>query len=168
MPANRSLFTSLFVFCVALMGAALYFQYGMDLQPCPLCMLQRGAVIAVGLVALIGALHNPRGWGRGIYAILVMMFAVAGMGFASRQLWLQSLPPDQIPACVPSLNYLLQAFPLTKALEVAMRGSGDCAQVTWRFLGLSMPGWTLLSFVAMFLAGGVVLFRRRPRALFAN
>jgi len=163
MPANRSLFTLLFVFCAALMGAAFYFQYVMDLQPCPLCMLQRGAVIGVGLSALIAALHNPQAWGRRVYALMVGLFAVAGIGFASRQLWLQSLPADQVPACVPSLNYLLQAFPLTKALQIAMRGTGDCAEVTWRFLGLSMPGWTLLAFVAMFFTGLVVLVRRRAQ-----
>lgn len=165
MPANRSLFSLLFVFAVALMGGAFYLQYVDGVQPCPLCMLQRGAVIGVGLFALLAALHNPQGWGRRVYALLVGLFAVIGIAFATRQLWLQSLPPDQVPACVPSLDYLMQAFPLIKALEIAMHGTGDCAEVTWRFLGLSIPGWTLLAFTGMFLTGLLLLFRRRPQTV---
>ncbi len=165
MPTNRRLFVLYFLGCAALMGIALYFQYGMGLEPCPLCMLQRGAVIAVGVVGLVAALHNPRGWGGRLYGIFLLLFAGTGAGLAIRQLWLQHLPADQVPACLPSFDYMIQAFPLVKALSLALRGSGDCAQVTWRFLGLSMPGWTLVAFVGMALLALYVVLRPKASAL---
>ena len=167
MPANRPLYLLVFLFCVFLMAAALYFQYGLGLEPCPLCMLQRGAVIGTGLVALIAAVQGPRGYGARVYAVFMALFAIAGIGLATRQLWLQSLPPDQIPACVPSIDYLFEAFPLMQALQIAMRGTGDCAEVTWRFLGLSMPAWTLFAFIGMALVALFILFRPRARGTLA-
>lgn len=141
------------------MAIAFYFQYVMGLEPCPLCMMQRGAVIAVGGVALVAALHNAKAWGMRIYALLLLLFASAGAALSIRHLWLQSLPEGQAPACGPSFEYMMDAYPLMQVLKIAMQGTGDCAKVVWQFLGLSIPGWMLLAFAGMALVSLVVLLR---------
>jgi protein dithiol:quinone oxidoreductase len=135
--------------CAVLIGIALYMQYSMGLEPCPLCMTQRVAIIAVGSVAFIAFLHHPSGVLRRVYATLGALLAVLGGAVSSRQLWLQSLPEDQVPACGPSLDYMLETFPLMDTLRVMLQGDGNCAEVVWTFLGLSIPGWTLVAFVGL-------------------
>lgn len=134
-----------FAACAAMMGYALYSQHGLGLEPCPLCVFQRIATIALGGVFLIAALHNPSGRGRLAYAALTFVAAAAGVGVAGRHVWLQNLPEDQVPACGPDLGFMLEAFPLTEVLSVVLSGSGECAEVSWRFLGLTMPTWVLIS-----------------------
>jgi len=89
--------------------------------------------------------------------------AMAGAGFASRQLYLQSLPADQAPACGPSIDFIFQTFPLTDALSILLRGDGNCAEVAWRFLGLSIPGWTLIIFICLAVAWLLQLRFPQPR-----
>lgn len=145
--------------CAGLMGFALYAQYGLGLDPCPLCVLQRVAVIACGVVLLLGAIHNPGRVGAAIYALLVVLFAAGGAAVAARHVWLQTLPPDQVPACGPGLTYMLETMPFADVLATVFRGDGNCANIDWSFLDLSMPGWTLVFFVTMIVAG-LVLTRR--------
>ncbi len=135
--------------CASLIGIALYMQHQLGLEPCPLCMTQRVAIIAVGSVALLAFLINPQGVGRRVMAGLAGLLAIAGGAVSSRQLWLQSLPEDQVPACGPSLEYMLETFPLAETLKIMLQGDGNCAEVVWTFLGLSIPGWTLVAFVGL-------------------
>lgn len=161
---SRALFLLVFAACALLMAIAYYMEYIMGLEPCPLCMLQRVAVAGVGILALVAGLHNPQGEvGSRLYAGLIGLFALFGAGLSSRQLWLQSLPADQVPACGPSVDYLLEVFPLLDVIMIALRGTGDCAKVSWTFLGLSIPGWTLIAFAA-FLVLMLFLLLRRPLA----
>lgn len=149
------------VACAALLGYALYAQHKMFLDPCPLCIFQRVVFMGMGVMFLLGALHGPKGWGRKAYGGLVFFIAAIGMGIAGRHVWLQSLPPDQVPACGPGLEYMLDAFPLSKALSMVFTGSGECATVDWSFLGLSMPGWVLVWYVLLGLGALWAGFRRR-------
>ncbi len=149
LPSSRATFLLIFFGCTGLILTGLYMQYFMDLYPCPLCITQRVFIIAVGLTALIAFLVNPRASGRKVFAMLGILFAVLGGSFSIRQLWLQSLPEDQVPACGPDLNYLLENFPLMDALSVLLRGDGNCAEVVWSFLGISIPGWTLVAFIGL-------------------
>ena len=166
MFSQRRLFSYGFAGCVALTAIALYFQYVMGLEPCPLCILQRVFVIGLGLVMLAGACHDPKGVGRRIYGGVITLIGVFGVGVAGRHVWLQNLPPDQVPECGPGLDYLLSVFPLREALEIIFKGSGECAQVQWTFLRLTIPGWTLVIFVALTGFGGYLLVtRRRPPAV---
>jgi len=142
-----------FMACLALMGYALYAQHILGLEPCPLCIFQRVAVILLGMVFLVAALHGPGRAGRSVYALLVFTAAAAGAGVAGRHLWLQSLPPERVPACGPGLDYMLEAFPFTEMLQTVLSGSGECAQVDWRFLGLAMPAWVLISVVLLGACG---------------
>ena len=159
LPGWRGSFLLGALLCAGLMGFALYAQYGLELEPCPLCVFQRIAVIACGAVFLVGAIHNPGRVGAAAYALLVALFAAGGAAVAGRHVWLQSLPPDQVPACGPNLSYLMETMPFTDVLATVFRGDGNCASIEWRFLELSMPGWTLVFFIVMIVAG-LVLTRR--------
>ena len=148
--------------CAGMMAIALYMEYVMLLDPCPLCVMQRVMVIAVGVVCFIAFVHGPRGLGHRLYAGLALVCAVGGGGLSLRQLWLQSLPPDQVPACGASLDYLLEVFPLTEVLAMVLSGDGTCAEVKWSLMGISIPGWTLLGFVGLAVIITWQLFRSPP------
>ena len=149
--------------CAGLMGFALFAQHGLGLEPCPLCVFQRIGVIAVGVVALLAALQNPGLVGSRVYALLGLIAAGIGGAISARHAYLQSLPPDQVPACGPGLDYMLESFPFTEVLRKVFTGSGECAEVVWRFLGLSMPQWVLVWFVILG-AGGLWWNWRRASA----
>ena len=152
MPAwitSRLLFLGMFIACAGMMGVGYWMQYGLELEPCPLCMTQRVFIVLTGLTGLLAALHGPGRTGTRVYGALAMLFALTGGGFSSRHLYLQSLPPDKAPACGPSIDYILDTFPLMDALEVLLRGNGNCAEVDWSFLGISIPGWTLVGFLML-------------------
>jgi disulfide bond formation protein DsbB len=118
-----------------------------------LCILQRIAVISLGIVYLLSAIHNPQGLGRKIYAALLSVAATAGAIVAGRHVWLQEMPEDQVPACGPGYDYIIESFPFSEALALIFAGSGECADIDWSFLGLSMPAWVLISFVVIGVAG---------------
>lgn len=135
------------------MGFALFAQYVLLLDPCPLCVLQRIAVIALGLAFLVAALHDSKGWGRRGYAVLIFLTAGDGIAIAGWHWRLQNLPSSEVPACGPGLEYMLDNFPLGEALKMVFKGSGECADVVWSFLGLSMPAWVVISLVSLGAAG---------------
>jgi disulfide bond formation protein DsbB len=164
MLSQRWLLVYGFALCVGLILTALYFQHVMGLDPCPLCIFQRILVIALGALMLAGAIHDPRGLWRRVYGAAMLVVAALGVLVAGRHVWLQSLPPDQVPECGPGLEYMLNAFPLTEALEMVFRGSGECAEVQWSFLGLSIPGWTLLIFIGIAAFGAYPLLGPRRSA----
>jgi disulfide bond formation protein DsbB len=138
-----------FLACVALMGYALYAQYVLNLFPCPLCIFQRIAVIAVGLIFLIAAVHNPGAFGARIYGALLFLAAATGIGVSARHVWIQAQPPGTVPSCGAGLDYMLDIMPLSRVISKVLSGSGECAEINWRFLGLSMPWWVLFSLIAL-------------------
>jgi disulfide bond formation protein DsbB len=151
--------------CAALLAYAYYAQFVMHLEPCPLCIFQRVGVFAIGVFFAAAALHDPVSWGRRAYAALLALAAGATIGVAARQLYIQSLPPDAVPACGASLDFMLKVFPLTDVLVKVLTGSGECAKVNWRFLGLAMPAWVLIAAVALGAFGLWANLRRRPPVL---
>jgi len=159
LPRRRAAFFLGFLICAALMGWAFWLQYGEGLDPCPLCMLQRVAIVAIGLIFLVGTFHEPGRVGAWIYAFLLLIVAVLGAALATRQVWLQSLPADQVPACGMGLSYMLETMPFFDAIRRVLEGSGECAEKAWVFLGLSIAGWTLAFFVAIAFVG-IALVRR--------
>lgn len=156
--SQRIIFLWGFLICAGLMAAALYFQYGMQLEPCPLCIFQRVFVIITGLILLAGALHNPGKLGRRIYGVVTALAAGLGAAVAGRHVWIENLPFDQQPGCAYSLNDMLETFPLLKTLKLVLEGSGGCGQVNWSFLGLSMPSWTLIFFIGFIGLGLLLVF----------
>jgi protein dithiol:quinone oxidoreductase len=160
MPNRRVVYLLAFFACAGLIAFALYLQHKLGEDPCALCIFQRVAVGALGVVCLIAALHNPRETGNRIYTGLALLAAVIGGGIAARHVWLQHLPKDQVPECGPGLNYLLETQPWLQVLSNVLKGSGECAKRGWTFLSLSIPEWTLICFI---LLGIVAIFQFRNR-----
>ena len=139
----------IFLSCALLMCFALYLELVEGLDPCPLCSLQRACVALGGGFALIASLHNPGRIGFLSYAVVQVLFFSIGGALAGRQIYLQSLPKDLVPSCGPDLGYLLEVFPVFEVLSLIIFSDGSCAEVMWKFLGLSIPQWTILSFLIL-------------------
>ncbi len=160
-PHRRTLNIAGFVVCAGLIGFALYSQHQLLLEPCPLCILQRFAVIGLGIVFLIAAVHNPGGAGRFAYATLMAGATLFGASVAGRHVWLQLLPEDKVPACGPGLDYMWENFPLADVINMVFKGSGECANVEWTLFGLSMPAWVLIAVLGL---GGIGIWNNVRRA----
>ena len=160
LPTLRQTNLIIFLGCLGLILTALYMQHFMGMKPCALCITQRIFIMAVGLVALVSFVHNPGKRGTNIYAGLGIVTGLIGSGFSGRHIWLQNLPEDLVPACGPSLEYLLEAFPLQEAFTLLLQGDGNCAEVSWTFLGLTIPAWTLVAFAGLVLINGWQILRR--------
>jgi disulfide bond formation protein DsbB len=142
--------------CAALLGFALYVQHRMFMMPCPLCILQRIAFAAMGVFFVLGIAVGGHRWGRRLSSSLVALGAAGGAALAGWHVRMQHLPPDQVPSCSGmDLSYMLDAFPLQKVIDKVFTASGECAKIDWTFLGISMPGWTLVWYV---LLGGAALW----------
>ena len=140
--------------------AVLYFQNHLGLEPCYLCITQRVFIMSIAAVCALAALHNPAYSGQKIYAGLSTILALVGSYFSGKQLWLQSLPEDKVPACGIPVDYLFDVFSLSEAISHLLRGDGNCAEVQWQLLGLSMPGLVLLAFVG-YVGVGIYQFLRK-------
>ena len=155
----RTWYLFVVICCAALVGFALYNQHVNYLDPCPLCIIQRVAFIAIGVIALLAAIHNPKRIGRYFYAWLLVAGAAFGTFIAGRHVWLQNLPPEDVPECGPGLNYMLENFPITEVLSTVLKGDGNCAEVLWTFMGMSMPMWTFAWYVGLGLLTLWVVYR---------
>ncbi len=152
----RFIYLAIFLACAGLMGFGLYLQHVEHLEPCPLCIFQRYAFVATGLVALIAAIHRPGKMGIWIYSMLAALSAGIGAVIAGRQTWLQHNPPNALD-CGPDLAYMLDSLPLAQVLPKVFKGEGDCAKVVWKFLGLSIPEWALVWFVLFIIAAALAI-----------
>jgi disulfide bond formation protein DsbB len=159
LPGRRAGYFLGFLVCAALMAFALYLQYGLELEPCPLCIFQRIAMIATGVVCLVAALHNPGRAGAAFYAVLVFITAGIGAGLAAWHVWIQGQPAGSVPACGMGLDYMLDTMPLFDVVARVLKGSGECAEQAWVFLGLAIPSWTFVFFVTMIAAAFAVVRR---------
>lgn len=139
-------------FCVLMMAVALGLEHIVGLEPCPLCIFQRVAVIAAGVIFAITAIHNPRGCvGKGIYGVLGLIAVATGAFIAGRHVWLQTLPADEVPSCGPGLGYMMDILPMQDVVAMVLTGSGECAEIDFTFMGASLPAWTFLGFVILAL-----------------
>lgn len=158
----RQQYAAGFAVCAAMLAYAYYSQFQLAIEPCPLCIFQRIAFIVMGIFFLVGALHAPERTGRRVYGLLVLLAAAAGAAIAGYHIWVQHQPPDPMAGCAPGFNYMVENFPISKVLKMAFTGHADCAEVNWTLLGLSMPFWTLLSFVLIGAGGVWAAFRNPP------
>ncbi|MEM1229588.1 MAG: disulfide bond formation protein B [Pseudomonadota bacterium] len=131
---------------------ALIMEHGFAMAPCPLCLMQRIWIFFAALMAYASLIHNPR---LGIYPLLTIACAAIGAYFSFKQLHLQSLPADQVPACGPDLQYMFEVFPLAEVIGAMTQGTGDCAKVSFRFLGLTLPGWSLVTYLVLALGAAL-------------
>jgi len=159
-PAARLVYLAMFLSCAGLIAFALYLQHTRGLEPCPMCILQRYAFILVGLIALAAAIQDPATAGRRIYSALLAIVAAVGGGIALRHVYLEHNPPKLFD-CGADFGFMLESFPLTQALPMIFRGTGDCTKVPWRFLGLSIAEWSLVCFALLILAALYVGLAKR-------
>ncbi|MEO8156190.1 MAG: disulfide bond formation protein B [Betaproteobacteria bacterium] len=158
--SSRLIYLAIFLGCAGLIGFALYLQHSLGLEPCPMCILQRYAFIVVGVIALVAAIHNPALVGRRIYSGLLAITAATGGGVAMRHVYLEHFPP-KIFDCGADVGFMLESFPLTEALPMIFRGTGDCTKVPWRFLGLSIAEWSLICFALLIVAAVIAAVLKR-------
>jgi disulfide bond formation protein DsbB len=151
LPVSRRLgFIAIFLACAAMLAFALYLQYYKYLNPCPMCIFQRVCVLAAGIVALLGAIHNPKSdMGGRIYGFLTVLSVAIGFGIAARHTYIQYYPPADPVSCGAGLNMMLQTQPFLHVLKVVLYGTGECAQIDWTLLGLSLPGWAAIGFAGL-------------------
>lgn len=163
MPLNyRTLNLLGFIACFMLITSALVMQHVFELEPCPLCIFQRISFMVAGGFFLLAALLNPLASGkRSLISALNLVALVTGMGLALRHIWLQNLPPSEVPSCGPGLDYMLEVLPFTSVISQVLSGSGECAEVSWTFIGLSIPWWTLFAYIG--LAGLIFLAHRKAK-----
>lgn len=159
LPRRRIAYLLGALVCAALMGWALWLQYGLGLDPCPLCIFQRVAVIATGIVFLIAAIHNPRGSWPAVYAFFTAITAGIGAALAAWHVWIQAQPKGSVASCGMGLDYMLETLPLTEVISKVLKGSGECAEQGWLFMDLAIPAWTFVFFIAM-IAAAIALIRR--------
>jgi|SRR5690554_5979008 len=155
----RQTAAALFLIPAALLSFGYYLQFVEGIEPCPLCMTQRLCFYFVAMFALLSLIGSQSLLWRRISNALIMLGTITGLSTAARQLWLQNLPADQVPACGPSFEFIIQTFPLSEAIGIMFKGTGDCAEVSWTFLGLSIAAWSFIFFSGLLLVAAAQLFR---------
>ena len=155
----RRVFDLIVATCVALLGYGMYLQHGLGLEPCPMCVVQRYALVLIALVALFARMSGRSAVHTGGAAALLLL-AVAGAFVAARQSWLQWYPPE-VASCGRDIYGMIETFPLQRAIPMIFKGSGDCTKVDWTFLGGSIANWSFLCFVGFAFVAMALLWRRR-------
>lgn len=158
---SRKFFIAVFTICIGLLIFGLYLEHIQGLEACPLCIFQRIVYTIIIFITLIGAIHNPRNLLQNIYKLLMVISSITGAAIAGRQIWLQHLPPELVPECGPGLDYMFNVFPFGEALKMIFTGSGECAEVKWRFIGLSIAEWSLIMFIGIFIATILSIYTSR-------
>lgn len=149
--------------CVGMLAFGLYLQHVVGLEPCPMCIVQRYALVLVAVFTGLGALGKSRGL-QLTGATLALVMAVGGAYTAARQSWLQWYPPEVV-SCGRDLYGMIETFPLKRALPMIFRGGGDCTQIDWTLMGLSIANWSFIAFVVFgLLLLGLLFSRRGPRS----
>lgn len=146
--------------CTGLLAFGLYLQHVVGLEPCPMCIVQRYALILVTIVAAVAAsLSGPRS--RAVLVGLMGLLAIGGAFVAARQSFLQWYPPE-VMSCGRDFYGMIESFPLKRAIPMIFKGSGDCSAVDWTFLGLSIANWSFLCFSGIVGLAALLLWKRSP------
>ena len=159
--APRRALALICVACIAMLAFGMYLQHVVGLEPCPMCIVQRYALILVGVFSGLGAVSHRRGW-QVAGSLLGLIAAVGGAYTAARQSWLQWHPPE-VASCGRDIYGMIEAFPLQRAVPMIFRGAGDCSKIDWTFLGLSIANWSFICFVVFAVLFLILMFRRPAR-----
>ena len=159
--STRQIYLIIFLAVGGLIGYAAYSIKILGLEPCPLFVTQQFFYSIVGITAFIAFNHNPVSTISRFYAAIISLASAAGIWVAGRQVWLQSLPEDEVPLCGPPLEYILEVFPFGDLLTALFMGDGNCAEISWQFLGLSMAGWSLIWFALFLVLSILVILKSR-------
>lgn len=158
---SRAAYFAGFAVSFGLVGLALFLQVQYNLDPCPLCISQRIAFMALGVLFLIAGLHNPAGLWRKIHGVLQLAAAATGAGIALRHMWIQAHPEEVMAECGAGFDYIIESFPLQRALELIFKGTGECSAIDWTLLGLTIPQQSLIAFVGIALYALALMFARK-------
>lgn len=158
---SRAAYLLGFVASFGLVGLALVLQVQYNLDPCPLCIMQRIANMVLGLLFLAAAVHNPAGLWRKVHGLLQLAAAGTGAGIALRHMWIQAHPEEVMTECGAGFDYIIESFPLQRALELIFKGTGECSSIDWTFLGLTIPQLSLVAFAGFALYAVVLAFSGR-------
>ncbi|MFL9710126.1 disulfide bond formation protein B [Methylobacillus sp. Pita1] len=150
-----------FVASFGLVGLALFLQQKYNLEPCPLCISQRIAFMVLGVLFLVAALHNPGSLGRKVYGLLHVIAAATGIGIAARHIWIQANPDKVMAECGAGFDYIMETFPLKKALDLIFKGTGECSAIDWTLFGLTIPQLSLVAFVGLGLFAVLLAFHKK-------
>lgn len=162
-PSRRVAYVVGFLVCAALMAYALYLQYVVGLEPCPMCWFQRVALVFLGLVFLVAGIANPARAGARRVAWAALVTGGAGALLAARHLYIQSMPSDQLPSCGMGITYMLETLPFLDVFARALKGSVECNKIDL-ILGLPIPAWNLIFFVAAVMAAFLLVNHRAHKA----
>jgi disulfide bond formation protein DsbB len=157
----RRAFGAMAAVCVGLLLFGAYLQHVVGLEPCPMCIVQRYAMILLAISAVLAGASGKKGL-QLTGAVLVVVFGAGGAFVAARQSWLQWYPP-QVASCGRDLYGMIESFPLQRVIPMLLKGSGDCSAVDWTFLGGTIANWSFLWFCAMALTSSVFILRRGRR-----
>ncbi|MES2997901.1 MAG: disulfide bond formation protein B [Pseudomonadota bacterium] len=149
LPVTRWTDLVTFFICILFLALAAYLQYRVGLVPCPLCIIQRFLITLLGILFLMGGLFNFSAITRCCLHTSTFLLAAIGVVVASRQLWLEHFPADQLISCQATLTQYSSSIYLHKMIELFFQGTSNCGSSNWRFLNLSMPLWTLLFFILL-------------------
>lgn len=161
----RQIHLIVFLLVGALIGYAAYSIKILGLEACTLCITQQFFYCVIGVTSFVAFLHNPLGPLVRLYSGFIFLCATAGAWIAGRQVWLQSLPEDEVPLCGPPLEYIIDVFPFADVLNALFMGDGNCAEIPWQFLGLSMAGWSFIWFGVIIILSLLVI---KKSTLIAN
>jgi len=155
--APRRAYALICLACIAMLAFGMYLQHVVGLEPCPMCIVQRYALVLVGVFAAFAAMSKGRGL-RGLWGVLGIVAAGGGAFTAARQSWLQWYPPEFVN-CGRDIYGMIETFPLQRALPMIFRGSGDCSKVDWTLVGLSLANWSFIAFAVLIVLMLVLLAR---------
>ncbi|SNR98080.1 Thiol:disulfide interchange protein DsbB [Methylobacillus rhizosphaerae] len=150
-----------FIASFGLVGLALFLQQKYNLEPCPLCISQRIAFMALGVLFLLAALHNPCNLGRKVYGLLQLLVAATGVGIAARHVWIQANPDKVMAECGAGFDYIMESFPLKKALDLIFKGTGECSAIDWTLFGLTIPQLSLIAFAGLGVFAILLAFHKK-------
>ena len=158
---SRQINLVIFLIVGSLLGYAAYSMKILGLEPCTLCITQQFFYCLIGISSFVSFLQNPGVTTSRVYSLLISLFAIAGIWISGRQIWLQGLPEDEVPLCGPPLEYIIDVFPFADVLNALFMGDGNCAEIPWQFLGLSMAGWSFIWFLVIFFLSVISLIKSR-------
>ena len=158
---SRQINLVIFLIVGSLLGYAAYSMKILGLEPCTLCITQQFFYCLIGISSFVSFLQNPGVTISRVYSLLISLFAIAGIWISGRQIWLQGLPEDEVPLCGPPLEYIIDVFPFADVLNALFMGDGNCAEIPWQFLGLSMAGWSFIWFLLIFFLSVISLIKSR-------
>tara|TARA_B100000795_G_scaffold101636_1_gene74818 strand:- start:687 stop:1199 length:513 start_codon:yes stop_codon:yes gene_type:complete len=156
----RQIHLIIFLLVGLLLGYAAYSIKVLELEACTLCITQQFFYCLIGVSSFIAFLHNPHIRASRLYSFFIALFAIAGTWISGRQVWLQGLPEDEVPLCGPPLEYIIDVFPFADVVNALFMGDGNCAEIPWQFIGLSMAGWSLIFFVAIIVLSFFALLKK--------